>query len=66
MKKFELTKDTILKDILNNIENSETVLLGFGMHCLHCPHSIMESLEEACEVHEIDVDLVIEKLKEIM
>lgn len=64
MKKFELTKDTILKDILENIKNSETILMGFGMHCLHCPCAVMESLSEACAVHDIDVDLVIEKLKE--
>lgn len=64
MKKFELTKDSILKDILENIDNAETILMGFGMHCLHCPCAIMESLDEACSVHDVDVDLVIEKLNE--
>lgn len=64
MKKFELTKETILKDILENVKDSETILMGFGMHCLHCPCAIMETLDEACSVHDVDVNLVIEKLKE--
>ena len=64
MKKFEVTRESILKDILKNVKNAEEILMGFGMHCLHCPCAISETLEEACEVHEIDVDLVIEKLKE--
>lgn len=62
MKKFVVTKDTILADILQNVENAEPILLGFGMHCLYCPCSSMESLEEACNVHDIDINLVLEKL----
>ena len=33
-----------------------------GMHCISCPASAMETLEEACEVHGIDVDEIIEAL----
>ena len=40
------------------------ILTGFGMHCLGCPSSQMESLEDACMVHGIDVDKVLEKLNE--
>jgi len=64
MKNFKVTQDTIIKDILKNVENAEPILLGFGMHCLYCPHSVGETLAEACEAHEIDVNLVIEKLNE--
>ena len=39
------------------------LLLEIGMHCLGCPASQMETLEEACAVHGIDVNEVIEKLK---
>jgi len=62
MDKFIVTKDTILAEILEKVENAEPILLGFGMHCLHCPCSQMESLSEACEVHDLDINLVLEKL----
>ena len=62
MEKFVVTEDTILADILENVENAEPILLGFGMHCLHCPCSIGESLKEACDVHGVDLKLVLEKL----
>lgn len=64
MKKFIVTEETVLKDVLENVENAEPILLGFGMHCLYCPCSISETLKEACEVHELDVKLVLEKLNE--
>lgn len=64
MEKFVVTKDTILADILDFVENAEPILLGFGMHCLYCPHAVMETLEEACQTHGIDVDIVLEKLNE--
>lgn len=62
MKKIIVTENTILKDVLENVENAEPILMGFGMHCLHCPCSIGETIKEACEAHEIDLDLVLEKL----
>ncbi|MGN1208614.1 MAG: DUF1858 domain-containing protein, partial [Christensenellales bacterium] len=64
MENFKVTKDTILADVLDFVDEAEPILLGFGMHCLHCPHSVMETLEEACAVHEIDLDLVLEKLND--
>ncbi len=64
MEEFKINKDTILADILDFVDEAEPILLGFGMHCLHCPHSVMETLEEACEGHGIDINLVLEKLNE--
>ncbi len=64
MENFVVTEDTILADILDFVPNAEPILLGFGMHCLHCPHSVMETLKEACEVHGIDLQLVLEKLND--
>ena len=43
-------------------ETLAEVLLGFGMHCIYCPMSQMETLEEAAEVHGIDVDFLVKKL----
>ena len=35
-----------------------------GMHCLDCPVSRMESIEDACDVHGVDMDELIAKLNE--
>ena len=58
--KFKST-DT-LGFILQNHENAEGILLSFGMHCLYCPCSQMETLKEACEVHGVDVKVVLKEL----
>ena len=65
MKKSKtVTKNTKIGDVLKIDENLAEVLMGFGMHCFYCPMSQQETLEEACEVHEIDVDLLVKKLNE--
>lgn len=55
-------KNTIIGDILDEDFGTAQFFLEEGMHCLGCPASRGESLEEACEVHEIDVEALIEKL----
>lgn len=57
-----IKKTDILKDILEKQPNAEQVLLEFGMHCLYCPCAQAETLEEACAVHELDVELVLKAL----
>lgn len=52
----------ILKDILAKNPNAEDILLSFGMHCLYCPCAQSETLEDACMVHELDVDSVLKAL----
>ena len=64
MKKKPVIKKTMtINDVLNIDENLATVLMGFGLHCFGCPMSRMESLEEAAMVHDVDVDVMVEKLK---
>lgn len=58
----QITKDMTIKDILEMDETLAEVLLGFGMHCIYCPMSQMETLEEAAEVHGINVDFLVKKL----
>lgn len=58
--KFE--KNTIIAEVLEHAPEKAEVLLEIGMHCLGCPASQGESIEEACEVHGVDVDEVLEKL----
>ena len=57
-----IKKTDILKDILQKNANAEEILLSFGMHCLYCPCAQAETLEEACEVHELDVEVVLKAL----
>lgn len=63
---MEFNKDTRIGEILEKApekapEKAE-ILLEIGMHCLGCPASQMETLEEACAVHGIDVEEVVKKL----
>ena len=60
---MEINKDTTIGEILKMAPEKAEILLEIGMHCLGCPASQMETLEEACGVHGIDVEEVIEKLK---
>lgn len=55
MKKITFKKSDIISFVLENHENAEEILTNFGLHCLYCPCAQMETLEQACEVHEIDV-----------
>ena len=60
----KITKSTTIGEALKLNPNAETILQGFGMHCVHCPMSQMETLEEAGAVHGIDVELMVKKLNE--
>ena len=59
---MEFDKDTTIGEILEKAPEKAEILLAIGMHCLGCPASQMETLEEACGVHGIDVQEVIAKL----
>lgn len=61
---MEFKKDTVIKTVLENHKNAEEILTSFGMHCLYCPCAQAETLEEACQVHGIDVDSLVAKLNE--
>ena len=62
----EITKDTIIADILKINPNAESVLMSAGMHCLGCPSSQMESLEEAAMVHGLDVDVLVNQINDFL
>ena len=57
-----ITKDTIIGDILDMDRTTAPYFLDMGMHCLGCPSSRGESLEQACLVHGVDVNELVEKL----
>lgn len=58
--KFE--KTTKIGEILEKAPEKAEILLAAGMHCLGCPASQEETLEEACAVHGIDVEEVVNQL----
>ena len=53
---MEITKKTTMGDMLQYDRGIAYILMQSGMHCVGCPSSIHESLEEACMVHGLDVD----------
>ena len=62
----KITKKTTIGETLKLNPNAEAILHGFGMHCVHCPMSQMETLEEASAVHGVDVQEMVNQLnKEI-
>ncbi len=63
---MEITKDMIIGDILEIDRNMAGLLMACGMHCVGCPASYGESLEEACMVHGLDSDMVLGQLQEYM
>jgi hydroxylamine reductase len=57
-------KDTKIGEIIETAPEKADILLEAGMHCLGCPASQEETLEEACMVHGIDVEDLVNKLNE--
>ncbi|MCY1713072.1 DUF1858 domain-containing protein [Caproiciproducens galactitolivorans] len=57
-----ITKDTIIGDILDIDKTTAPFFLEMGMHCLGCPSSRGETLEQACMVHGVDVNELVDKL----
>ena len=61
-----VTKDTMIGELLQIDSNIAPVLLNIGMHCLGCPSSQMETIEEAALVHGIDPDDLVEDINEFL
>ena len=63
---FRLTKNTTIGELLQVYPAMANVLTGIGMHCLGCPSSQRETLEQAAEVHGMDADDLVEDLRGFM
>ena len=59
-----ITKDTIIGEILDLDRTTAPFFLEMGMHCLGCPSSRGETVEQACAVHGVDADELVAKLNE--
>jgi len=55
-------KSMLIHEIIEIDPGNAAILMASGMHCVGCPSAAMESLEEACMVHGMNVDEVIESI----
>ncbi len=63
---MEITKDTIIGDILDHDPGTAQFFFEIGMHCLGCPASRGESIEAACMVHGTDADELVAKINDYL
>ena len=61
-----ISKDMRIGELLMTDEIIAPILMREGMHCLGCPASQMETLEEACMVHGINCDALVGQINEIL
>ncbi|GLC81543.1 disulfide oxidoreductase [Lacrimispora brassicae] len=59
---MSVTKDTLIGEVLQADQTTAPFFFEMGMHCLGCPASAGESLEEACMVHGVPVQELLDKL----
>lgn len=62
----EITKDMVIGDILDADGGTAVFFFEMGMHCLGCPASRGETVEEACAVHGVDVDSLVARINEYL
>ena len=60
----KVTKDMLIGQLITLDPNIAPILMRAGMHCLGCPSSRGETVEEACMVHGIDCDKLLKIVNE--
>lgn len=63
---FEVTKDTIISEVMLNAPETAPMFQEIGMHCLGCAMATGESVEQACMVHGVDPDAFLTKLNDFI
>ncbi len=63
---FQVTKQTQIGEMLQKDIGIAAILMAAGMHCVGCPASQMESLEEACMVHGMDADMLTKRINDYL
>ena len=63
---MNITKDTIIGDIITFDEDSAGIFIKNGMHCIGCPASLNESIEQASYVHGIDPTVLVQEINKIV
>ena len=62
----QVNKSTMIGELLQIDQNISPILLYIGMHCLGCPSSQMETIEEAAMVHGIDPDALVKEINDFL
>ncbi len=63
---MKITKDMLIGDVLDMDRGTAQFFFEMGMHCLGCPASRGESIEDACKVHGTDCDALLQKINAYM
>ncbi len=63
---MQVTKESLIGDVLEYDVNTAKFFFEIGMHCLGCPASRGESIADACEVHGTNADELVKKLNEYL
>ncbi len=66
MAEARVSKETLIGELLQIDADIAPILMGIGMHCLGCPASQMESLEEAAAVHGINADDLVDEINNFL
>ena len=64
--KMVVTKQSLIGDVLDHDVETAKFFFEIGMHCLGCPHSRGESIEEACIVHGTNADELVKKINDYL
>ena len=62
----KIEKTTIIGDVLDIAPQTAPLFMSIGMHCLGCPASRGETVEEACAVHGVDADAFMEQVNKFI
>lgn len=62
----QISKDTLIGEMLKMDVNIAAILMRAGMHCVGCPSAQMESLAEAAMVHGMDADLLVQQINDYL
>lgn len=61
-----VNRSTMIGELLQIDQNVAPILLNIGMHCLGCPSSQMETIEQAAMVHGIDPDMLVDEINNFL
>ncbi len=62
----QVSKDTMISELISINPQTAEILFGIGMHCIGCPASQMETLEEAASVHGVNVQDLVDEINDFL
>lgn len=64
-KKFEVTAESKLGEVINNYPQAGEVMLEYGLHCLGCFASQFETIEQGARIHGLSDQEIVEMVERI-